>query len=75
MYTLKTNHTESLTNQNEIPQESDIKYDHINSKWCDKKMPEFQSNFDQNKINEIYQILENIEKIGTDQPEINSVVK
>ena len=73
--TLITKHSKSLTNQNEIYHESDIKYDRIYSKWCDKKLPEFQSNFDPNKIDNLYLILENIEINGTDQSEINSVVK
>ena len=73
--TLKNKHTDNFTNQSESPQETDIEYERISSKWNDTKMKEFQQSFDQNKINDYFQILESIEKNNTDQSEINNVVK
>ena len=48
--TLKTKLSIGSTNQNELPIETDIQYEQINSKWNDEKKTEFQSNFDQNRI-------------------------
>ena len=40
-----------------------------------QKKSEFQSNFDQNKIQSLLQTLEDIETNGADQVKINNVVK
>ena len=72
---LKTKQKENPGNQNETSHETDINYEQINSKWSDEKKSEFQSNFDQNKINDLYQILDNIDANSTNQTKINEVVK
>ena len=59
----------------EITVESDIKYDKINSIWCDNKKSDFQSNFDQDKIDELRQLLITFETIGTNQTELDNTVK
>ena len=73
--TLETKHMENLKAQSESTQESDIEYERISSKWDDNKKQEFQSNFDQNKIYDFFQILETIDTKNTGQTEINNLVK
>ena len=73
--TLKTKHSTGPINQNEITVETDIEYEQINSNWNDDKKGEFQSNFDQNKIQNLIQTLEAIDTNGADQLKINNVVK
>ena len=73
--TLKTKHSIGLTNQNELSIETDIQYEQINSKWNDEKKTEFQSNFDQNKIQSLLQMLDDIDISNADQTKINNVVK
>ena len=72
--TLKTKLSENPINSNDIPDESDINYDRLHSKWDEEKMPEFQNNFDQTKINNLCQMLEHIEINGSDLQEINKIV-
>ena len=72
--TLKGKYNENPTNSNDIPHKSDIKYDRLYSKWDEEKMPEFQANFDQTKIDSLSQMLEYIESNGTDLQEINKIV-
>ena len=72
---LKTKQKENPGNQNETSHETDINYEQINSKWSDEKKSEFQSNFDQNKINDLYQTLDNIEINSINQTKIDEVVK
>ena len=73
--TLKTKNNENHTTQNEIAQETDIDYEQINSLWSDEKKLEFQTNFDQNKINNLFQTLASIETNTTNQTEMNDLVK
>ena len=73
--TLKTKHSIGPTNQNEIPIETDINYEQINSKWNDEKKTEFQSNFDQSKIQSLLQILDDIDLNCADQTKINDIAK
>ena len=75
VFTLKTKHSTGPINQNEITIETDIEYEQISTKWSDDKKSEFQSNFDQNKIQSLLQTLEDIETNGADQVKINNVVK
>ena len=72
--TLETK-TRSNINLNETPHVSDIEYEPISSKWDDKKQPDFKLNFDQNKINDLFQILQTMETNVADQSEINNLVK
>ena len=72
--TLKTKLSKNLINSNDIPDESDINYDRLHSKWDEEKMPEFQNNFDQTKIANLCQLLESIEINGSDLQEINKIV-
>ena len=74
--TLKTRNSEIPKIQNMASEEkTDLDYEQINSKWSEGKKIEFQSYFDQNKINELSQILDTIERNSTDQTQINNVVK
>ena len=62
--TLKTKLNENPINPNDIPHKTDINYDPLHSKWNEEKMPEFQRNFNQTKINNLLQILDYIEING-----------
>ena len=72
--TLKTKLNENPINPNDIPHKTDINYDPLHSKWNEEKMPEFQTNFNQTKINNLFQILEYIETNGSDLQEIDKIV-
>ena len=41
----------------------------------EERKSDFQANFDQNKINDLFQMLDNIETNNTNQTKINNVVK
>ena len=73
--TLKSKPNQNSSSQDAISHETDISYEHIHSKGNEDKMTEFQSNFDQNKINDLWQLLDNIEGNTTNQAEINNIVK
>ena len=72
--TLKTKLNENPINSNDIPHKTDINYDPLHSKWIEEKMPKFQTNFNQTKINNLFQILEYIETNGSDLQEIDKIV-
>ena len=72
--TLKSKPNQNSSSQDAISHETDISYEHVHSKWNGEKMPEFQANFDQSKINELYQALDTIDLNGTTLVEINNVV-
>merc|ERR1712243_452629 len=72
--TLKTKPDDNPLNQDITSPVSDINYEKICSKWEEEKLPEFQLNFDQNKIDRLYQILDDIKTEGTNLSEINNIV-
>merc|ERR1712240_899906 len=72
---LTLNKKPNIVYEEEITTESDIQYEKINSKWCENKKAEFQSNFDQNKINELRQLLATFQTNGTNQTELDATVK
>ena len=72
--TLNTKPKQNAISQETISNETDITYEQIHSKWSGEKLPEFQVNFDQNKINDLCQALDTIALNGTTLLEINNVV-
>ena len=73
--TLKTDYENTQTNNTDQTIESDINYEPINSKWCSDKKLEFQSKFDLNKIEEANLLLDTFESEGSNQRDIDSIVK
>ena len=70
--TLNARHTTSA--EAEIVSESDVEYNPVSTKWCDEKKAEFQSKFDQSKIEEANQLLDMLEpNNNTNQSDLDNI--
>ena len=73
--TLNTKLNQNNLSQDVPSHETDISYEHIHSKWNAEKLPEFQANFDQNKIIDLSQTLDSINLSNLTLSDLDNVVK